>query len=329
MKILITGASGYVGNRLAHTLAGMGEEVHAIVRSSSASEFLQHPNITIFKGDILDKESLMTAMKGCKQVYHTAARVGVWARDTSVFYDVNVGGTQNVLDAALQSGVEKTVFTSTCGVIGPTLAEPMGENAPRTIGFEIDYDLSKKRGEDVVLQYAKEGMNIVIVSPSKVYGPGNVSHSLTANAVINMFLKKRIAFIPSPGTYKVCFAFIEDIVNGHLLAMEKGTRGEKYILGGINISYQEFFDRIRTLSCCKGHITRLSKSLIKVWAHMQQWSHNLTGSPVRFTVKSIDHFFSNYTFSSEKAIRDLGYKITPLEEALKKTIHFLNSEPQD
>jgi len=170
-------------------LAGMGEKVHALVRSSSANELLQHPNITVFKGDILQKESLMTAMKGCKQVYHTAARVGVWARDSSVFYDVNVGGTRNVLDAVLQSGVEKTVFTSTCGVIGPTLNEPMEENAPRTTGFEIDYDLSKKKGEDVVLQYAKEGMKIVIASPSKVYGPGNVSHSLTANAVINTFSK--------------------------------------------------------------------------------------------------------------------------------------------
>src|SRR6267143_220601 len=110
--------------------------------------------------------------------------------------------------------------------------------------------------------------------------------------------------------------------------MEKGTTGEKYILGGINISYQEFFGRIRTLSCCKGHITGLPKSIIRAWAHIQEWNHNLTGSPVRFTVKSVNHFFSNYTFSSEKAIRDLGYKITPLEEALNKTIHFLNSEPR-
>src|SRR6267154_2500527 len=146
MKILVTGASGYVGNKLAHTLAGRGEEVHALVRSSSANELLQHPNIAIFKGDILQKESLVAAMKGCKQVYHTAARVGAWARDSSVFYEVNVGGTRNVLDAALQSGVEKTVFTSTCGVIGPTLNEPLEENGQRTTGFEFDYDSSKKGG---------------------------------------------------------------------------------------------------------------------------------------------------------------------------------------
>jgi nucleoside-diphosphate-sugar epimerase len=326
MKVLITGASGYIGNKLAHTLADSGKEVHALVRSVSAKELLQHPNITIFKGDILQKESLMAAMKGCKQVFHTAAKVGVWARDPSVFYDVNVEGTRNVLDTALQSGVERTVFTSTCGVIGPTLNGPMGENDPRIIGFEIEYDLSKKKAEDLVLQYAKEGMNNVVVSPSKVYGPGNVSHSLTANAIINKFLRKRVAFIPSPGTYMVCFAYIDDIINGHMLGMEKGTSGEKYILGGVNISYKEFFSLIRTLSFCNGKIIHLPKSIITAWAHVQQLNQKLTGSSVYFTAKSVNHLFSNYTFSSEKAIHKLGYKITPLEEALEKTIHFLNAK---
>ncbi len=327
MKILITGASGYLGNKLAHTLASQGKMIHALVRSDSAKDLLLHPNITIFKGDILQKESLMGAMKECKQVYHTAAKVGVWAKKLSVFYEVNVEGTRNVLDAALLSGVEKTVFTSTCGVIGPTLNGPMDEKDTRSIGFEIDYDFSKKIAEDLVLQYAKEGMNTVVVSPSKVYGPGNISHSLTANAIINTFLKKRITFIPSPGTYRVCFAFIDDIITGHLLAMEKGVSGEKYILGGINISYYEFFDRLRNLSQCNGNIIKLPKSVIKTWAHVQELNHKIWGTAIRFTVKSVDHLFSNYIFSSKKATREIGYNITSLEEALQKTIHFLNNQP--
>ncbi|MES1216958.1 MAG: NAD-dependent epimerase/dehydratase family protein [Bacteroidota bacterium] len=327
MKILVTGASGYVGNNLAHALADMGNEVHALVRSASAKELLQHKNITIFKGDILEKESLLVAMKGCRQVYHTAAMVGVWAKDPSVYYSVNVEGTRNVLDAALQNVVEKLVFTSTCGVIGPSLKEPMRENDPRIAGFIVDYELSKKMGEDLVFQYAKEGMNAVIVSPSKVYGPGNVSHSLTANAVIEKFLKKGIAFIPSPGTYKACFAYIDDIVNGHLLAMEKGRAGEKYILGGVNISYHEFFDRIRTISSCKGRIIHLPRKVVKSWAFLQLLNYKITGSHPRFTLKAVETVFSNYTFSSEKASKELGYSITSLEEAIKKTIHHLKHQP--
>jgi len=291
MKIFITGATGYVGNNLAHTLAGMGNEVHVIVRTDSAKELLRHSNISIFKGDILDKKSLLIAMKGCQQVYHTAAKVGVSTRDYSAFYDVNVEGTRNVLDAALQTGIEKFVFTSTCGVIGPSVTEPLTEKDPRITALEIDYDLSKKMGEDLVIQYGKKGLNSVIVCPSKIYGPGNISHSLTANAVMDKFLKKRIVLIPSPGTYKVCFAFIDDIINGHLLAMEKGKSGEKYILGGINISYQDFFDRLRTLSSCKGYIIQLSKTIIKGCALLQLLYHKIAGSHPPFTVKAQDYIF--------------------------------------
>lgn len=327
MKILVTGASGYVGNKLAHALAAMGNEVHALVRSASAKELLQHSNIRIFQGDILEKESLLVAIKGCQRVYHAAAMVKVWIKDPSVYYTVNVEGTRNVLQAVLDNGIEKLVFTSSCGVIGPSLNEPMGENDPRITGFAVDYELSKKMGEDLVIQYARAGLNTVIVSPSKVYGPGNISHSLTANAVIEKFLKNGIAFIPSPGTYKACFAYIDDIVNGHLLAMEKGKAGEKYILGGINISYQDFFENIRTLSSCKGHIIKLSKNIIKGWALFQQIGYNLLGIPPQFPLKATDILFSNYTFSSEKAIRELGYSITPLNDALSKTIHHLKYEP--
>lgn len=327
MKILVTGATGYVGHQLTLTLAERGDEVHALVRNPMSVNVPKHKNIRVFTGDITDPRSITSAMLGCKQVYHTAARVGLWARNPSLFYDTNVEGTRNVLDAALQTGVEKLVFTSTCGVIGPSLNEPMSEKDPRIACFGLDYELSKKMGEDLVFQYATEGINAVVVCPSKVYGPGIIAHSLTANAIINKFLKKRIAFIPAPGTYKICCAFIDDIVTGHLLAMEKGKAGEKYILGGVNISYHEFFDRIRKLSSCKGRIIRLTKNTIKGWAFLQALNYKITGNQPNLTVKSIDHLLCNYTFSSEKAARELGYRITPLEEALIKTIHFLKNNP--
>lgn len=329
MKILITGATGYIGNNLANTLANMGNIVHAIVRSDSAKRLLQHPNIILFKGDILDTDSLVTAMKGCQQVYHTAAKVGLDIKNYPDFHNVNVEGTRNVIDAILQTNIEKTVFTSTCSVIGPSINHPLNEKNSQTAKITNAYDVTKKMSEDIIFQQVTKGMNAVIVSPSKIYGPGNISHSLTANAVINMFLKKKITLIPSPGTYQVSFAFIDDIINGHLLAMKNGKSGEKYILGGVNISYQEFFNQIRTISSCDGHIIHFSKNTFKTLALLQLLNYKITGIPPLFTANSIDYIFNNYVFSSEKAIKELGYKITPLEDALKQTIHFLKNQSHE
>lgn len=325
MKILVTGASGYIGHKLAHLLANEGHIVHALVRSDAGANLLQHPNIILFKGDVLQKQTLVPAIKGCGQVYHTAAMVGAWARRLQEFYDVNVTGTHHVLDTAVAAGVQRFVFTSTAGVLGPSSGEPIAETHRRTLPFRIDYDRSKRDAEDLVQAYAAKGLSTVVVSPAKVYGPGHTSHSLTANAIIGSFLKSGIAFIPSPGTYRVCFAYVDDVVQGHIQAMAKGVPGETYILGGNNVSYAEFFGLIRTLSGGKGRIVALPKAAVKAAASAQEISHRIIGSNIRFTVNSVDHLFSNYTFSSDKAIRQLGYHITPLEVALAQTIQFLKS----
>jgi len=326
MNILVTGASGFIGNKLALTLADQGHVVHAVVRTPGSEFRLQHSNIRVFHGDVLDTESLLAAMKGCEQVYHVAGKAGVWAEDTAIFYKVNIEGTRNILEAALANGVKKIVYTSSAGVLGPTLQEPRKEEDNRIIDFVLDYDRSKKEAEGLIAAYVLKGMNVVIVAPSKVYGPGHISHSLMLNAVIDRFLKKRIAFIPYPGTNSVSFSFIDDMVAGHILAMEKGKAGENYILGGPNISYCEFFDRLRMLSGRKGFIIKLSKSVVTALARLQALNNKLLGAPVKFTVDSVEHLFSNYTFSSGKAIRELGYQITPLDEALQKTIYYLDHD---
>jgi nucleoside-diphosphate-sugar epimerase len=326
MKVLITGAAGYIGNKLAHCLANRGVLVHALVRSDEQRASLQHPNIVIFKGDVCDMETLKPAIENCRQVYHTAAKVGAWLKDPSLFYTVNVGGTNNVFLAAVKAGVEKVVFTSTSGVLGPTSGAPLQEDAKRRINFKIDYDISKKEAECVVMDHIKNGVNAVIVSPSKIFGPGVTSHSMTANAIIRSFLTKKITFIPSPGTYQVCFAFVDDVVNGHFLAMEKGTAGEKYILGGANITYYDFFNRIRILAGYRARIISMPKKAVKLWAYLQQANHYIFSAPVHFPAKTVDHAFTNYTFSSQKAISQLGYAITPLDNALLKTIQFLKPD---
>jgi len=324
MKIFVTGATGYIGHSLSLKLAEQENTIHVLVRDAQSGFVPQHPNIRVFEGDARERSSILSAMRECEQVFHTAASIKLWVKNPDDIFKTNVEGTANVLTAAREENISRLVFTSTCGVIGPSLKEPMTENDPRIIGFAIDYELSKKMAEDMVLQYAKKGMNALVVCPAKVHGPGKVSHGIAANSMIERFLKKGIAVVPFPGTYKSCFAFIDDVVEGHLLAMEKGRAGEKYILGGINITHRDFFDCIRTITENKGHIIQLSKNKIKGWALLQLLNYSIGGRHPFFTFKMINHMFSNYCFSSEKAIHELGYRITPLEQALQKTIQYLN-----
>ena len=323
MKVLITGASGYIGHKIAHVLADKGLFVHALVRSDVHVKWLQHPNIKVFKGDILTVDSLRSAMKNCSQVYHAAAKVGAWAAVPGQFYNVNVEGTRNVLDISLESGVEKLVFTSTGSLFGPSDSGPLNEGAVRHLDFKIDYDHSKKLAEELVLNYAANGFEAIIVNPSKVYGPGHTSHSLTTNAMIKTFIQKKYTVIPSPGTFQLCFAYIDDVVEGHVLAMEHGKKGEKYILGGHNLSYFDFFNSLRILGNFKASIIPLPKWMVKFWAYGQQLNHQVIGTDIRFPVEAVDHVFSHYIFSSEKAIQQLGYRITDLDKALLNTINFL------
>ena len=326
MKILITGASGYVGNRMAHTLADMGNEVHAIVRSASAKELLQHPGIVVFRGDIQDKESLLIAMKGCGQVYHTAAMVRLWAKDPSVFYKVNVDGTRNVLDTAVETGVKKLVFTSTCGVIGPSLNQPMNEKDPRIAGFDNDYDLSKFLAEKLVAEYSKKGLFTVIASASKVYGPGIETHPLSVNNVIRRFVLGKITFCPSPENLVSNYVFIDDLIHGHILAIENGTSGEKYIIGGENLSYTEFFQTISKVSGKTGRLIRGTKNIGRLYGLCHFLYSKLLHKEPFFTAKGANHIFCNKSFSCSKAMQELGYAITPFADALQPTIHFLKQK---
>jgi nucleoside-diphosphate-sugar epimerase len=323
MKIFITGATGYIGNLLALKLADAGHCIHALIRNKNSASSLNHDNIKIFFGDINDKEAIRNSMSGCEQVYHVAGHVKTRMKDPSVIFKINVEGTLNILEAALDAGVKKLVFTSTCGVIGPALKEPMTEKDPRMTSYTLDYELSKKMAEDIVRQYIAKGMNIVIVSPSKVYGPGKTSHSLTYNAIIEKFLHRGFVLIPYPGNNKGCFGYIDDVVKGHILAMEKGITGEKYILGGVNISYKNFFRRVRKIQG-RGKIIKVPKIIIKGWAYWQWFLYKVFDKEPLFTAGVINHFYRSYIFSSEKAICELGYTITPFDEAIHKTINYLN-----
>ncbi len=326
MKILLTGATGYIGHQLALTLAGLGNCVHILVRNLNSPNIPRHDNIIVFAGDITDRSSIRNAMRGCIQVFHTAALVKIFAKDSSEFYKVNVEGTANLLAEALDLGIKKFIYTSSCGVMGSSVLKPKSENDPRTTTINKDYEFTKFLAENLVKEYVHKGLFTVIVSLSKVYGPGIETHPISVNRIINNFIKGKITIIPNPGTLETNYCFIDDVVEGHILAMAKGIGGEKYILGGENISYINLFQTIRSLSGSKAKLIRAPKFLTQTWTVLQWLQYKLTSKEPFATLKAVQHIFCNKTFSSAKAIRQLGYHPTPLKEALNQTIQFLKKQ---
>ncbi len=324
MKVFLTGATGYVGHNLSLTLANKGYLVHILVRNLQSKNIPLHPGIKAFQGDITQEQSIRLAMQGCEQVYHTAALVQHYAAQSSIFYEINVAGTRKVMEAALQLGVRKVVFTSTCGVIGPSLNEPMSEADPRLTGFSSDYDFSKFLAEKLVKSYSQNGLHAVIVSPSKVYGPGIETHPISVNRMIKRFVQGKPTFCPANTNYTSNYVFIDDLVRGHMLAMERGESGEKYIVGGDNLTYTEFFNTIRTVSGTGGILVPIPENIARLFGYWNVVKSKIIRSQPVFCAGSVRHIYCNKSFSSQKAITQLGYSITPFPVALKPTIEFLN-----
>lgn len=326
MKILITGATGYIGHKLAMEAARRNYIVHILVRDIQSTLLPVHPNIIKFKGDITDKVSVLTAMEGCSKVMHAAAITKLSAKDNSIFYAVNVEGTRNMLDVALALNVKRFVFTSSGAVIGPSGKYPMSENDPRIVAFENDYEISKHWAEELVKEYCRRGLFAVIVAAPRVYGPGHHCNGNTMNMLLKNILSMRLAFVPSCDTVVANYAFVDDVVNGHFLAMEKGLGGDKYILGGENLSYRSFFQTIKHNTGKKIRLILIPKFLIKLWSLIYMSICKLLGRETHISPKVVDRLAQNRALCCDKAIRQLGYSITPFSEGIQKTILHLKNK---
>jgi len=326
MKILITGASGYIGHKLAMEAARRNYTVHILVRDLQSPLLPTHPNIIKFKGDITDKESVMAAMMNCDKVIHAAAIAKLSAKDNTIFYSVNVEGTRNMLDAALALGVKKFVFTSSGAVIGPSGKYPMSENDPRIAAFENDYEISKHWAEELVKEYCRRGLFAIIVVAPRVYGPGHDCNGNTMNVLLKNILSIRLAFVPSYDKVVANYAFVDDVVTGHFLAMDKGLGGEKYILGGENLSYRSFFQIIKQNTGKKIGLIRIPKLLLKIFSFFYMSICAVLGKETHISPKVVDRLAQDRALSSDKAIRQLGYSITPFSVGIQKTILHLKSK---
>ncbi len=324
MNTFISGASGYLGQRLAMRLAENGEKVHALIRNPIAAKILDHPNIKIFYGDILDIESIRKAMKGCEVVFHVAALARVWTKDPNDFYKINVEGTSNMIRVSQEMTISKFILTSSTGTIGPSLNHPNNEDTPRWSSFNNDYEISKSLAEKELLKFVAGGFPGLIVMPSRIFGPGIASPSSGINRVIVGFMNKRFAIIPKQSHPKGNYAYIDDIVTGHILAREKGEIGEKYILGGENKSIGQLFEVIKKGVNKRGLIIEIPIWPMMHFSLISQFLADRFGIEPKITPDFVKRLNQDSAFDCSKAISKLGYSITPFEQAVGSTIQFLS-----
>jgi NAD+-dependent farnesol dehydrogenase len=323
MKVFITGATGYIGERLSARLLEQGHYVHALCRHQPKIPSFDHPQFHFFPGDIGNVNAISSAMQGCDVVFHLAAIAKVWTPDPVQFYDVNVTGTCHVLDAAIANQVQKVIFTSSAAVFGVSNGRALTEADVRRNSFFTDYETSKFIAEERIQHYVRKGLNTVIVHPTKVYGPGIWTESNAVSQMIRLYIEGHWHIIPGNGKMVGNFSFIDDVVDGHLLALQKGRPGEKYILGGVNVSFNEFFELLRATSGKRFATVHIPYPLMMLYGWQEEWISKLLRREPKITRPWIRKYNHNLALSSEKAERELGYHITPLEVGLRKTLDWL------
>jgi len=321
MSVMITGATGFIGSRLALALAGRGEDVHVLSRPGSLSKVPVHERIKIFVGDIESSSSLDEAIRGCSGVYHMAACTGVWYRDVGRHSRINVEGTRRVLYAARRAGVGAVVVTSTASVTGPSpTLEPLNEERPFPADGFTQYEASKILMERMISVFPSEGMRIVVVRPSRLFGPGPLYKSNSVTRMLVDYLKGEWRVLPGRGLQMGNYTYIDDVVKGHISALERGQHGARYHLGGENMSYLELFRRAGEVYGRQHRLFPLPIPLLLGVSSLMKGAAFVSGSEPLISPGWIRKYTRHWAVSSALAEQDLGYTITPYEQAVEAII---------
>ncbi|XP_021729594.1 uncharacterized protein LOC110696565 [Chenopodium quinoa] len=329
-KVLVTGASGFLGSKLCHALLNNGYSVRAFVRhSSNLSSLPTTSSSTHFDlsfGDTTDFVSLITAVSGCDIVIHSAALVEPWLPDPSRFFTVNVGGLKNVIQACKESeSVQKIIYTSSFFALGPTDGGVIAdENQVHHEKFYCtDYERSKVAADKIALQAASEEVPIVAVYPGVIYGSGK----LTAGNVVAKLLIERFNWrLPGhigPGYDKYSFTHVDDVVEGHIAAMEKGRPGERYLLTGENASFKYVFDAAAILTNTSKPRLSLPMWMIEAYGWISVLISRVTGNLPLLSPPTVAVLRHQWAYSCGKAKKELGYNPRSLKEGLEEMLPWL------
>jgi dihydroflavonol-4-reductase len=324
MKALVTGATGFVGSAVARALLHEGWQVRALARKGSDRRNLQGLMLEVVEGDLTDSGSLDEAVAGCDALFHVAADYRLGAPDPEHLYKTNVEGTRNILGACRKGGVARVVYTSSVATMGiPSDGSPGTEDTPVALVDMIGhYKRSKFLAEQAVREAAQAGSPVVIVNPSTPIGPGDVKPTPTGRMVLDAATGRMPAYVDTG----LNIVHVDDVAAGHLLAFHRGRTGERYILGGQDMTLRDILIEIARLVGRRPPSVRLPRAAVLPIAHAAEFVARLTGRPTRITVEGVRMSRKRMFFSSEKAARELGYTWRPPTQALQDAIVWLREQ---
>jgi nucleoside-diphosphate-sugar epimerase len=316
MKYFVTGATGFVGGRVARQLAEAGHEVVAVVRSPAKATDLVALGITVVRGDVTDKESMRAPMRGVDGVYHIAGWYKIGARDAREGQAINVQGTRNVLELMREHAIPKGVYTSTLAINSDTHGQ-VADETYRFNGSHLSiYDRTKAAAHALADQMIAAGLPLVIVLPGLIYGPGDTS---SVRTTLIQYLQRRLPLLPKQTAYS--WAHVDDIAQGHIQAMEQGRPGESYIIAGPTHTLIEAIELAERITGIAAPRLRAAPGALKAVAALMGLVERVVPVPASYTAEYLRVSAGvTYIGSNAKARRELGYRPRPLAEGLAATL---------
>ncbi len=326
MKCFVTGASGFVGSNLVHELLARGHRVKALLRPKADERALAGAAFERATGDALDAELLRREMDGCDWCFHVAASYHLWLRDYKPMYDANVTGTRTVLEAAGRAGCQRIVYTSTVGCIGlpkiqDTVLIPSNElQVTSEDQMTNHYKRSKWQAEQIAAKMAREGVPIVIVNPSAPLGPRDVKPTPTGQLIVDFLNRKLPAFIETG----LNWVHVRDVAAGHILAAEKGSIGERYILGNMqgNWTMQETLRVLEEITGIRAPRMKIPRWVALAAGYASEAVAAVSGRPPKVPLAGVRMAKYKMWFDSTKAVRQLGLPQTPPKQALVEAVEW-------
>jgi len=320
MRALVTGATGFVGAAVARALESAGWQVRVLVRGGSDRRNLQQLAAEVVEGDLKDLKSLERSLDGCAGLFHVAADYRLGAPDPEQLYRTNVDGTRNILDAARSAGVGRIVYTSSVATMGiPSDGSPGDERTAVALANMIGhYKRSKYLAEEVARDAARMGMSVVIVNPSTPVGAGDIKPTPTGQLVLDAACGRMPAYVDTG----LNIVHVDDVAAGHLLAFERGRAGERYILGGEDMTLQTILGEIARLVGREPPRIRLPYAAVLPVAYLAEGFAKLSGRSGRVTLEGVRMSRKRMFFSSAKAVSELGYRWRPPVEAFEDALRW-------